>query len=333
MLVDVHSHAIPPDLAEPAGAEAYGRWPSVARQGGEAKILVGGRAFRAVDSRCWSARRRIEDLDAAGVDVQVVSPVPVTFCHDAPPIGARALARAQNDFLAGLVADGGGRLRALGAVPLQEPDAAVAELEQVMGELGFSGVEIGTHVAGRALADPVLDEFFAAAESLSAVVLVHPGALPEAARLDPFDLGFGVGMPCETALAAAQLLAGGLLGRRPGIRICLVHGGGALPMLLGRLDKGFEILPGMAERLGERPSVLARRFWADSLTYDAQSLALAVDRFGGDHVMCGSDYPFAAAEWPPGATLGAARVAGYCDDATVSAIRAGNAASLLQLGG
>ncbi|MGH8998753.1 MAG: amidohydrolase family protein [Acidimicrobiia bacterium] len=328
--VDIHSHGIPPQLPTGPGA-GFAGWPSVERSGDTAAVLVGGRPFRDIDSRCWSAARRIEDLDADGIDVQVVSPIPVTFCYDAPAAGAVFLARAQNDFLAGLVSEGGGRIAALGAVPLQDPQAAVAELERVAGDLRMAGVQIGTHVAGRELADPAFEEFFAASAELGALVFVHPGTLPAASRLAPLDLAFGVGMPCETALAAAQLIVGGILSRHPALRICLAHGGGALPMILGRLDRGWEILPGMADRLAERPSVTARRLYADSLTYDPDSLALVLSRFGGDHVMLGTDYPFAARETPPGAAVHAALAAGRCDDATCRAVLGGTASALLPL--
>ena len=327
-LVDVHSHAIPPALPALSSA-GPGCWPVVERSGDQGAIFVGGRLFREIDSRCWSAPRRLDDLDADGVAVQVVSPVPVTFCYDAPPAGAVTLCRAQNDFLAELVAAGQGRLRALGTVPLQDPAAAADELHRCRTELGFPGVEIGTNVAGRGLDDAAFDDFFAAADALDAVVFVHPAGLPDAARLAPLDLGFGVGMPCETAVGAAQLIAGGVLSARPRLKVCLAHGGGALPMMLGRLDRGFDVLPGMRARVAERPSVVARRLWADSLTYDPQSLALTLAKFGTDHVVVGTDYPFAARETPAGVTIRGARSAGYCDEATERAVTTENAAALL----
>ncbi|HYY18307.1 MAG TPA: amidohydrolase family protein [Streptosporangiaceae bacterium] len=119
------------------------RWPSVERlTETSARILVGGRAYRDIDDRCWSAERRVADMDAESVALQVVSPTPVTFCHDSPATGATMLARAQNDFLAGLVAQRPDRFRALGAVPMQDPDEAVAELRRCVEDLGFMGVEI-----------------------------------------------------------------------------------------------------------------------------------------------------------------------------------------------
>ena len=130
-LVDLHTHAIAPSLPDLAAIAPWAYWPSVEQSSEtDARILVGGRPYRHIDSRCWSAGRRLADMDAEGVALQVISPVPVTFCHDAPADGAAVLARAQNDFLAELVAQQPDRFRALGAVPLQDPGLAAAELRR-----------------------------------------------------------------------------------------------------------------------------------------------------------------------------------------------------------
>jgi hypothetical protein len=98
-LIDLHTHAIAPSLPDLAAVAPWAHWPSV-QQSSEtrARILVDGHQYRDIDSRCRSAGRRLADMDAEGVALQVVSPVPVTFCHDAPADGAAVLARAQNDF-------------------------------------------------------------------------------------------------------------------------------------------------------------------------------------------------------------------------------------------
>ncbi|MUM18864.1 amidohydrolase [Mycobacterium sp. CBMA271] len=302
-LVDIHTHAIAPSLPDLETLFPWGHWPSVQMHTSTtAQIQVGGRPYREIDDRCWSAERRIADMDADGVAVQLVSPTPITFCHDAPVQGAIALAQAQNDFLADLTGRFPDRLAALGAVPMQDPRAAVAEMERAMSQLGFRGVEIGTRVGDRELSHPDFDEFFSAAAELDAFVLIHPADNMLDARLTSLVMSFGVGMPSETGMAAAELLSSGAFERRPAVHLCLAHGGGTLPWLLPRLDRGAMLkdptLP--AERL---PSALARRLCSDSLTYDAESLALAVHRFTADHVLFGSDYPFPAKETPAGAVL------------------------------
>jgi aminocarboxymuconate-semialdehyde decarboxylase len=302
-LVDLHTHAIAPDLPEFGSGDGY-RWPSTHRlDETSARILLGGEPYRLVDDRCWSAERRVADMDAAGVDVQVVSPTPVTFCHDAPRDGAVALASAQNEFLAGLVASAPHRLRALGAVPLQDTAAAVDELRRCMLERGFLGVEIATRVGERELGDESLDPFFDAATELGALVFVHPADVILDPRAAGLGIPFGAGMPSETGMAAAGLLVSGALQRRrPGIRLCLAHGGGTLPWLLPRLDKG-EWIKNREVEPDALPSTLARGLCSDSLTYDPASLLLAVERYGAEHVYLGTDYPFAAQEDPIGAVL------------------------------
>jgi aminocarboxymuconate-semialdehyde decarboxylase len=327
-LIDLHTHAIAPSWPDLAAVAPWPAWPSVQQTSEtEGRILVGSRPYREIDSRCWSAQRRLADMDADGVALQVVSPTPVTFCHDAPADGAAVLARAQNDFLAGLVAQSPERFRALGAVPLQDPARAVAELRHCVQELGFLGAEIGTRVGDRELGDPDFDPFFDAAAELGALVFVHPADTTLDPRLATAGVAFGAGMPTETGIAAAALLVSGALARRrPGIRLCLAHGGGTLPWLLPRLDKG-ELIKNPGTPPDRRPSVLAHQLYSDSLTYDTDSLLLAVHRYGAEHVMLGTDYPFAAREAPAGAVIksGDQRLT----DSLRAAIGAANAAALL----
>ncbi len=315
--VDVHTHAIPPGL--PDLTRYPGRWPSVEPTAPDrARILLGGELYREVDDRCWSAARRLRDMDAEGVAVQVVSPTPVTFCHDQPADGAAALAADQNEFLAGLVAEAPDRFRALGAVPLQDVERAVAELCRCVDELGFCGVEIGTRAGDVELCDPVLAPFFAAAAERGALVLVHPVDVVLDPRPAALGVAFGLGMPVETATAAAGLVTSRT--PLPDVRICLAHAGGALPSILGRLDRGM-VMAGRGDE--PPPSRRARSLLCDSLAYDRPALDLAVSRFGADHVVLGTDYPFAAREAPPGAVLD-----GLPPD-TADAIRAANARRLL----
>lgn len=297
-LIDVHTHAIDPELPDLSSRYPDDRWPSVDRTGETAAtLLFGGSAYRDIDDRCWSPMSRIADMDHDGVAMQVLSPIPVTFCYDADPSGAAELAAAQNDFFARLTADHPERFAALGGVALQDVDRAVAELRRCVKELGFLGVEIATQVNGVELADPRLDEFFAVAHELSAMVLVHPSDQDLTPRLPGLRLGFGAGMPLETTIAAARLVGSGALTRRPAVQLCLAHGAGALSAVIGRLDKGAAI-SGMALDSADRPRNVARMLWCDSITYDRRTLESAVDLFGDDHVVFGSDYPFPAMPEP-----------------------------------
>jgi aminocarboxymuconate-semialdehyde decarboxylase len=293
-LIDVHTHAVDSELTDFAAAYPADRWPGVERTSEtDAWLLFGGERYRAIDHRCWSAEVRIADMDRQGVAVQVLSPIPVTFCYQASACGAAELATAQNEFFAGIIGRYPSRFAALAAVALQDPDRAVDELRRCMRRPGFLGAEIGTQVAGCELGDERLDRFFAAANELGALLLVHPSDQDLLTRMTSHGLGFGAGMPLETGMAAAALIGSGALQRRPDVRICLAHGAGVLPAMIGRLDKGAQIA-GLGADSPDLPSRTAAGLWCDSLTYNRHALLAAVDLFGPEHVVLGSDYPFPA---------------------------------------
>src|SRR6201991_4189134 len=297
-LVDVHTHAIDVDLPDLQRTFPEDHWPTIERTSEtDASLMFGRDTYRRIDQRCWSPDARLADMDREDVFSSDLSPIPVTFCYRASAAGAAELASAQNEFFARIVRRHPSRFAALGAVALQDPDRAVDEMRRCMRQPGFLGVEIGTQVAGTELADPSLDRFFAVAHELGALVLVHPSDQDLPPRVAALGLGFGAGMPIETALAAAALITSGALARRPGVRICLAHGGGALPAMIGRLDKGATII-GVSVDSPDLPSRLARQLWCDCLTYNHDALTAAVQVFGTDHVVFGSDYPFAAMPQP-----------------------------------
>ncbi len=324
--VDVHAHGLPPALP-PLARRYAGDWPELVATGPcTADITLGGRHFRSVDSRCWDAARRLAEMDAEGVALQVVSPIPVTFSYGLDPTGAAELSRLQNEWIAGLVRDHPDRFSGLGTVPLQAPEVAAAMVAEIVAQLGLPGVEIGSNVAGRMLDDPELEPFFAACAECDAVVFVHPWQVLGAGRLTRHGLGYSVGMPAETAAAAASLVFGGVLDRHPRLRVVLAHGGGSFTALLPRIDRCAEMLPGVTAPQ-QPPSAYARRFWYDSLVYDPEALRRLVATVGADRVMIGTDYPFPIAERPAGQGV---TDAGF-DDATAAAVRAGTARTLLKL--
>ncbi|MBB5163058.1 aminocarboxymuconate-semialdehyde decarboxylase [Mycobacterium sp. AZCC_0083] len=217
----------------------------------------------------------------------------MTFCYHNSAAGAAELAATQNDFFAAIVREHPDRFAALAAIPLQDSDRAIDEMRRCMRTPGFLGVEIGTQVGGLELADPSFDRFFAVAAELGALVLVHPNDQDLLPRMAQAGIGFGAGMPVETGVAAALLITSGALERRPGVRLCFAHGAGTLPAMIGRLDKGA-LIAGTPRTSPDLPSRQAARLWCDSLTYHRPALLAAIDVFGADHVVLGSDYPFPA---------------------------------------
>ncbi|MGH3661483.1 MAG: amidohydrolase family protein [Micromonosporaceae bacterium] len=324
--IDVHTHGLPPTLP-PLASRHAGNWPELVETGPcEADIMVGGRHFRSIDSRCWDTSRRLADMDAEGVAMQVVSPIPVTFSYGLDAVGVRELSRVQNEWIAELARERPDRFSGLGTVPLQEPERAAAMVAEIVDQLGLPGVEIGSNVAGRLLDSPEFEPFFAACAEHNAVVFIHPWQVIGAERLTRHGFSYSIGMPSETAVAAASLVFGGVLDRHPELRVLLAHGGGSFLSLLPRIDQCGALIPGVVPPT-QPPSAYARRFWYDSLVYDTGALRTLVERVGADRVMIGTDYPFPIAERPAGQGV---TDAGF-DETVVAAVRAETARSLFML--
>jgi aminocarboxymuconate-semialdehyde decarboxylase len=305
-VVDVHTHLLPPELPRWKERFGYGGFVRLEHLGPcRARMMKDdGQPFREVEENLWSPAARIAECDRAGVDVQVLSTVPVMFSYWAKPEDGAEVARFLNDHLASVVAGAAQRFVGLGTLPMQAPALAVRELERCVKTLGLSGVQIGSHVNDWNLSDPALFEVFAAAAELGAAVFVHPWDMMGEARMRRYWLPWLVGMPAEVSLAICSVVFGGVLERLPALRIAFAHGGGAFPGTLGRIQHGFDCRPDLvAVDNPVPPRAYLGRFWVDSLVHDPDMLRLIVKLFGEDRVMLGSDYPFPLGESDPGALI------------------------------
>ncbi|MCY1044473.1 amidohydrolase family protein [Corallococcus sp. bb12-1] len=306
MKVDIHTHLLPPEMPRFAERFGYGGFITLDHHAPcRARMLRDdGKFFREIESNCWDPKQRVVECDAHGVQVQVLSTVPVLFSYWAKPEHGLEVARFLNDHLASAVATAPRRFVGLGTVPLQSTDLAVKELERCVRTLGFAGVQIGSHVNDLNLSDPALFPFFQAASDLGAAVFVHPWDMMGEAKMAKYWLPWLVGMPAEVSLAICSLIFGGVMERLPKLRLAFAHGGGAFPGTIGRIQHGFEVRPDLvAVDNPVAPRDYLGRFWVDSLVHDAEALRAIVKLFGADKVALGSDYPFPLGEDRPGTLI------------------------------
>jgi aminocarboxymuconate-semialdehyde decarboxylase len=271
---------------------------------------------------------RIADMDAMGVDIQVLAPfVSQNYYWTEADLGLQ-LARLQNERLAEAVDQHPDRFAAIGTVPLQHTASAVAELERVVGNLGFKGVQISSNVDGVDLDDPRFVPFWQRAQELGAVVLIHPSGFTEGRRLDDWFLTNIIGNPMDSTIALTRLIFSGRLAEFGQLKLVVVHGGGYLPSYWARMDHAWENRPEARANLDERPSTYLRRVYFDTMLFAPELIANLVGFAGAAHVLLGTDYPFDMGETDPLGLLGA--VPGL-SDADRAAVRGGTAATLFGL--
>lgn len=271
---------------------------------------------------------RLAEMDAMGIDVQAISTGPMQFYYWAEPDLCRQTSRLINDNLAGIAAAHPHRFTALGTVPLQDTQLAIAELERCVRDLGMRGVEICTNVNGEELASPRLEPFFARVEELGALVFLHAFSYTESERFNEYNLANTIGHPLDNALAIAHLVFSGALDRNPDLKLVFAHGGGYLPLYPGRADHAFRTRDDAREHIAKEPSTYVRRLYFDTVVYDPQQLGMLIEMYGSDHILLGTDYPFDMGETDPLGLIG--RVSQLSDEDR-AAIAGGNAIRLLGL--
>ncbi len=301
MKIDVHTHILPKDWPNLKEKYGYGGWIQLDHhKTGCARMMKDETFFREVETNLWDPGVRMYECSSHGVDVQVLSTVPVMFSYWAKADDALDLSKFLNDHIAAVVEEFPKRFIGLGTIPLQDTEKAVEELERCK-LLKLAGVQIGSNVNGTNLNEDELFPLFEAASELGMAVFVHPWDMMGQEAITKYWLPWLVGMPAETSRAICSMIFGGIFEKLPDLRVAFAHGGGAFPITAGRIQHGFDVRPDLCAVDNKiAPNEYLEKFWVDSLVHDPVALEFLIKKMGPDKIVLGTDYPFPLGELEPG---------------------------------
>ncbi len=291
--IDVHAHILSDETMRLIGREAAEVAPKLTPIDDDFSVLeIAGTPYKPFPRGGWNLERRLADMDAAEVDMQVLSNTPQTFLYDHDASLTASLAALQNEQIGKTVAAVPDRFFGIATLPMQASEKAAVELKRAMKTLRLRGAQIGSNVNGRNLDDPILEPVWAAAHELSALVMVHPTRVAGIDRLRSYYLNNLIGNPLDSTIAAASLVFGGVIARYPNIRFLFVHGGGFVPYQFGRFVHGWRVRPEAQARLKQSPEAALGKLWFDTILHAREPLEYLVKTAGAARVVLGSDYPY-----------------------------------------
>jgi len=257
-----------------------------------ATLDVGGVVYRPFPRGGFDIAHRLRDMDAMGVDMQLLSATPQTYLYNQEASLGAATSAIQNDQIAKLVKGNSARFMGIATLPMQAPAKAADELRRAMTKLGLRGTMFASNIMGKNLDDPSFEPVWATAEELGAFVFIHPNNVAGADRMKAYYLNNLIGNPLDTTIGAACLYFGGVLDRYPKLTVVLAHGGGFTPYQAARWEHGWQVRPEPKKNIGRQPVDIAKRFYYDTILHSAPVLEFMIGHVGADRVMLGSDYPY-----------------------------------------
>jgi len=300
--IDIHTHILPKNLNELTNTFSDPRFLHLDPIDDKVAMLnKDGKSFRQVDCNCWNHQARMKECLSAGVDVQVLSTIPVLFSYWAEDDECLSLSQFLNNHIAQICKTESTRFIGLGTIPMQNTDLAMAEMDRCVSNLNFPGIQIGSNINGLNLSEEKFHPIFEHAENIGCSLFIHPWEMMGESDMQKYWLPWLVGMPAETSRAICSLILGGVLEKYPNLKIAFAHGGGAFPFTAGRVDHGFNVRPDLcAVDNSILPSSYMKNFYVDSLVHNKHAMDFLIQTIGAERIAMGSDYPFPLGEHHPG---------------------------------
>ena len=300
-IVDSHFHYWPRALYEQlCSRKGYPRAERNERGGYTYWRLEGREPAFNVSSVWFELKQMLARMDELGHRVDVISSIGPISPHfsDVPVEEGRDDAMLWNEEIAAAQRRYAGRFWGSAAVPLRDARVAIEVLDHAVQKLGLIGVNIPGSVGNGGRIDAeYLEPFYDRVEQLGVPIFMHPTDTLFADLLDGYDgaLYLGLGRVMDVSVAAARMIYSGIMERHPNLKIYMSHTGGALPYQSGRMDKSFS----KGIKLSHPTSTYIKRMYTDIVSPHSAGMKFAVEYYGADHILYGTDYPC----WNPATAL------------------------------
>ena len=326
--IDVHHHYVPKQLIEASKQHGKSLGVEITEDKGSWALSFAGSKPHRLQPPIFDVEKHIEVMDQGQIRLATLEANTNSLGYRLNGEQGEAWCRLYNDCVYELANARPDRFIGMAVVPLQDGARAAKVLEHAIVERKFRGAFIGTNVNGQYYNVKDFDPFWAKAQELDILIVMHPEHIAGAERMTEFGLNAVCGNPADSTLSLGYMLYSGLFDRFPNLKICALHGGGFLPYHLGRFDMEFvtgkKVRPAQSK---QPPSAYLKNLYFDTLVYDVDTLEYLKAKVGADKLVLGADYPYTLGDW-----MGVEKIQALkCSDSDKDAILQGNARRLLKL--
>jgi len=326
--IDVHHHYVPQQLIEETKRHGKTLGVDITEVNGSYAFAFDGSKPHRLQPPLMDIDKRLEIMDQGQIAFATLEANTNSLGYRLSGAHGEGWSKLYNECVNGLVKAHPDRFVGVATVPMQDPRRAANVLDDAVARLKFGGAFIGTNVDGRYYNSEDFDPFWAKAQELDVLIVMHPEHIAGAERMTEFGLNAVCGNPADSTLSLGYMLFSGVFDRFPNLKLCALHGGGFLPYHLGRFDKEFitgqKVRPAQSVKA---PSAYLKNLYFDTLVYDVDTLEYLKTKVGADKLLLGTDYPYTLGDWMAVEKVQALK----CSDAEKDAILQGNAKRLLKL--
>jgi aminocarboxymuconate-semialdehyde decarboxylase len=296
--IDIHHHYVPQQLLQESRRHGKALGVDITEAQGSYALSFAGSKPHRLQPALMDVDKRVEIMDQGQIAMAVLEANTNSLGYRLNAEQGEAWCRLYNDCVHQFAMGHPERFVGMATVPLQDARRAAKVLEHAITQLKFRGAFIGTNVNGKYYNVKDFDAFWAKAQEMDVLVVMHPEHIAGAERMTEFGLNAVCGNPADSTLSLGYMLYSGLFDRFPNLKICALHGGGFLPYHLGRFDQEF--LSGKGVRPAEAahaPSAYLKNLYFDTLVYDVDTLEYLRRKVGGGRLLLGTDYPYRLGDW------------------------------------